>query len=255
MNDCVVSSHWEHHLKTMTGFGTLRNDTMQNNIKYAIEILLAKSLFRKYDCDPYLVHQGKMIAARTNRLFDFDCVKQILSLNLINTVMNGKVLSVCVIGDGYGYFTSLIRAVFPDVFIVCINLEQILEIDYQYYRKIYPEDSKIVFINAENYNRIKDYHINLFINIVGFQEMNPPVIAKYFEYMRASKAKDKYFYCCSRREKILPDGTTTIFTDYPWIPCVTLFDQICPWYKEYPQSYPPFWKPFDGVVQHRLVKL
>lgn len=239
----------------MSGFGTIRDNTIKNKFKYSIELALAKGLFDTYQCRFDLIHTGKMIAVRHNRLFDFDCVKQVLALDKILKNIPTKIRSVCIIGDGYGYLMSLVRAVFPDVFIVCINLKEILDIDEQYYRMINPNDSKVVFTDAKDYARIKDYHINLFINIVGMQEMNPPVIAKYFEYMRASKATNKYFYCCSRREKVLPDGTVTKFSDYPWENSEILLDELCPWYQEYPQSYPPFWKPFDGSIQHRLVKL
>jgi hypothetical protein len=87
------------------------------------------------------------------------------------------------------------------------------------------------------------------------QEMNPPVIANYFEYMRGSKAEEKYFYCCNRLEKVLPDGTITKFNEYPWNGCEILLDEACPWYQGYVDHNYPFYHPFDGVIWHRLVKL
>lgn len=251
----VVSSHWEHHLKTLTGFGSFREDSVKNRLKYFIELALAESLLKKHGCAPSLISIGKKVAGRCGRLFDFDCIKQVLSLNTILKKRCGRINSVCIIGDGYGYFASLIRAIAPPSVILCVNLKEILEIDKQYYGMVNPADPKIRFIDAHNYAQIQNYRIDLFVNIVSMQEMNPPVIEKYFEYMRNSKTKEKYFYCCNRREKELPDGTITKFPDYPWGDSEILLDELCPWYQEYPSSIPPFWRPFDGAIQHRMVKL
>ena len=72
--------------------------------------------------------------------------------------------------------------------------------------------------------------------------------------MRSSTAPQIYFYCANRVEKTLPDGTVTRFRDYPWQPSTALFDELCPSHRAYPVLAPPFWRPFDGDVQHRLVR-
>jgi hypothetical protein len=254
-SDDVVSSHWKHHLKDMTGFGAFREDNVKNRVRYFIELKLAETLLKKYRCPPCFILIGKQIAKKSNRLFDFDCIKQVLSLTSIMENYPGVLRSICIVGDGYGYFASLIRAISPTSFILCINIKEVLEIDKKYYEMVNEADQKIQFIDAKNYAEIQNYKIDLFVNIVSMQEMNPSVIRKYFEYIRNSKAGDKYFYCCNRLEKTLPDGTVIKFRDYPWIPCEIIFDELCPWYQQYPDSIPPFWKSFDGPVQHRMVKL
>jgi hypothetical protein len=88
------------------------------------------------------------------------------------------------------------------------------------------------------------------------QEMDDAVIKNYFRFMRAGIFEKKYFYCCNRVEKRLPDGNVTRFAEYPWQrDDVVLLDGLCPWYREYPSSIPPFWRPFDGPIRHRLVVL
>jgi len=94
----------------------------------------------------------------------------------------------------------------------------------------------------------------LFVNIASMQEMDMPVINKYFEIMKTSTV-ESYFYCCNREEKVLSDRSIIRFMDYPWGGGQILVDEPCPWYQEYPSNRPPFWKPFDGTNLHRLIKL
>jgi hypothetical protein len=111
-----------------------------------------------------------------------------------------------------------------------------------------------IFLEAEKYEMLTGMPIDLFINISSMQEMNYNVINKYFDLMRSSTSESVYFYCCNRVEKILPDGSVVRFAEYSWNNCNIIFDELCPWYQKYPISIPPFWRPFDGPIQHRLVQ-
>ncbi|OUR64416.1 hypothetical protein A9Q79_08025 [Methylophaga sp. 42_25_T18] len=74
--------------------------------------------------------------------------------------------------------------------------------------------------------------------------------------MRSSSIKNPFFYCCNRVEKQLPDGEVVLFEQYGWsLDDMILDDELCPWYKQYPASLPPFWRSFDGPIRHRLVRL
>ena len=116
--------------------------------------------------------------------------------------------------------------------------------------------SQLVFIEAENYSLLENLEVDLFINIASMQEMNPEVIDKYFKYMRSSKKSPCYFYCCNRLEKELPDGSIIKFINYPWKNNDdVLIDELCPWYKKYPSLKPPFFRKYDGPIQHRLIKI
>jgi hypothetical protein len=113
---------------------------------------------------------------------------------------------------------------------------------------------RVIAIRAVDQALIQNSPIDLAINIASMQEMDPPVIAEYFESLRKSSLKEKlYFYCCNRKEKTLPDGTVTRFFDYPWLTHdQVIIDELCPWYQQYYSFKPPFFRPFDGPIWHRL---
>lgn len=98
--------------------------------------------------------------------------------------------------------------------------------------------------------------MGLAVNMVSMQEIDPPVIARYFEAMRHSARPGPAFYCCSREEKTLPNGTVTRFQDYPWQPeDRILVDELCAWNQDYHSTRPPFYRPYDGPIRHRLLRL
>ena len=111
------------------------------------------------------------------------------------------------------------------------------------------------FCEAEQYELLCGLPVDLFINIASMQEMDPVIVHSYFDYMRKSSSKKVYFYCCNREKKVLPDGTVSEFSAYPWGDARILLDELCPWYQRYPTSLPPFWKAFDGPTHHRMAQL
>ena len=158
----------------------------------------------------------------------------------------------------------------PTARILFINLGRNLLIDSICFSKAFPElnpkllsksagqdshpQSEIVFLEAEHCEHMENIPISLFINIASMQEMDLQVVHRYFELMRTSTV-DPYFYCNNREEKTLPDGSVICFNDYPWGDEEIFIDELCPFYQYYPSSRPPFWRPFDGPIRHRLVKL
>jgi hypothetical protein len=87
--------------------------------------------------------------------------------------------------------------------------------------------------------------------------MDPPIIEAYFRDLRAiSKRRELFFYSCNREEKILPDGTVTRFSEYPWhAKDQIIVDALCPWHQETYSYKPPFYWPYDGPIKHRLAIL
>ena len=87
--------------------------------------------------------------------------------------------------------------------------------------------------------------------------MNPEIIASYFQDFReVAKKKDVYFYCCNRIEKTFPDGTKAKFFDYPWSKSdEIILDEFCPWHQEYYSVFPPMYRKYDGLHQHRFIKV
>jgi hypothetical protein len=176
---------------------------------------------------------------------------------------------VCVIGDGYGYFTLLLKYLDPDLKIISVNLGKTLFFDVLSAQKGLPDEETMLldainrqkplvslnFCEAERYELLCGLPVDMFINIASMQEMDPAIVHSYFDYMHKSSSKEVYFYCCNRERKVLPDGTVSQFSDYPWGDARILLDELCPWYQKFPTSLPPFWKSFDGPTRHRIVRL
>ncbi len=288
----VTSSYWRtirghkvskknnEYLIDGYGFGSYRSRNPVNHLKSIPESVLLFHLLRKYQCPNYLIDAGKTIVAKSGHILSFDSVKQMLSLDtILKTLNNGDNLtgqgirSVCVIGDGYAFFSSLVRFIDPGIRVVLVNLGRTLFFDVLFSKRCFPEihpillkteESKdvqfsnfqLVFIEAERFGLLEKLEIDLFINIASMQEMNPEIIDRYFKYMRSSRKSPCYFYCCNRVRKELPDGTLVELMKYPWKDTDdVLIDELCPWYQRYPVSRPPFWRPFDGPMQHRFVKI
>ena len=254
------------------GFGTFSGGAIYPYLKSILPGILSKSLFSKYDTDQNIIDAGIDVINDQGRILDFDCVKQILSLDLLvkkKAIKDGD--TVVVIGDGYGFTGSLIKSLFKGVKIIFVNLGRVLFFDCFYTEKVLPSEKAVIvsekeelnnvpesglaFLEAEKYEYLNGYSADLFINIASMQEMDPAIVNRYFSLMR-SGSKTPFFYCCNRVEKQLPDGTNVKFNEYPWNEQdEILIDEQCPWYQKYPSNRPPFWKPFDGPIQHKLVKL
>ncbi len=249
------------------GFGGAPERTISRAIKNAPRLFLAWSLFKRYALPREFQKACIRLAQRLGVWLDYDFIRQALSLNkILNTLpikSNKKglfsargITRICVIGDGYGFCSSLLKEIDPDLSIVTVNLGRILFFDVLSIARVHPASSAdFFFVEAEQTPLIEGMSIDLFINIASMQEMNPSTVADYFRLMRTSSAHPTYFYCCNRLEKILPDGTVVTFSEYPWEESAILFDELCPWYQKYPISTPPWWLSFDGPIQHRLVQL
>jgi hypothetical protein len=276
----VVSSHWgkygsltnvikkeKYYILSGVGFGNFIPSNSLKALKHLFPNVRSKFLLNKFQVDSKIKLAGFDVARKSGRAIDFDCVKQILSMDLLckHNILN-RVKTAVVIGDGYGYMTALLRTLLPEATIICVNLGRILFFDVYYLGKILPNEncclnstqdnhSRLIFWEAENYQALDSLSVDLFINIASMQEMNTSVIGNYFKIMRSGKG-ERYFYCCNRLEKTLPDGSVIRFDAYPWDRNDEVFlDELCPWYQKFPILQPPFWKSFDGPIQHRFVKL
>ena len=124
-----------------------------------------------------------------------------------------------------------VKSLIPDAKIIFVNLGRNLLIDVVRFSSIFTDNEvlhlfreedkedisnhSIVFLEAENYELMRDLPISLFINIASMHEMDLSVINNYFDAMRTSTV-ESYFYCVNREEKTLPDGSVIRFNDYPW---------------------------------------
>jgi len=220
------------------------------------------------------------ITEKQSRAYDLDVLRNTITLAFLKRhlpSLNDQTV-VCVIGDGFASMTTLLIASQLAKHVLLVNLTKTLLVDLLYFQKWVGTHSdhtfglalddtgfeepemwrwEVIAIQAMNHTLLKRASVDLVINIVSMHEMDPPVIAGYFEDMRAvSKRKPLYFYCCNREQKVLPDGTITRFTDYPWdARDNVLVDELCPWHQYYYALRPPFYLPYDGPIRHRLVRM
>jgi len=286
----VTSSHWRevggHEASWDKGVLTLKGAGFGDRLGddwlrwcYSLpQRFLLQSIISDYPNLKWIVEKAKYVAKRQGTIFSYDCLRQALSLALmsqsLNDILSAKGARICIIGDGYGYLASLFKTVFPNIQVVEVNLGKTLLFDAAYVQKVFPNEdvlllqdkkdcvdaqsgsASFLFLEAEHYDWIEELKIDLFINIASMQEMNLSVVQNYLQFMRNSKGDGKYFYCCNRIEKHLPDGEVVRFSEYGWQEDDKIvFDELCPWYQKFPVPYPPFWKPFDGPIQHRLTQL
>ena len=286
----VTSSHWRsvgwQEVKKGScgwklegaGFGSRRQDTLLNRLVRWPSTRMTFDLLCENECSEELVALGIEVAKRHGRLFDFDCARQVLTLNLLASrleEMNARNRRefdgvIAIIGDGYGYLGSLLGQWLPKATIVEINLGRTLFFDAYYLTKAFPqkrheffneakapgEAGGFLYLEAESVANVRALGAWLYINIASMQEMDLPVVHDYFRLMRAEHTEATLFYCCNRQEKRLPDETVTRFDEYGWLgDDDIMLDELCPWVQMYPKSFPPKWLPFDGPTRHRLVKL
>jgi hypothetical protein len=210
---------------------------------------------------------AKKITHQQNRAYDLDVLRQSITLAFLKKHLPVNSLCpnsmVCVIGDGFASMTALLLASQSAGRVVLINLSKTLLVDLWYLRlwmgaeifeksvdlvsdesglnhamKIEPSKcgmGRIIAIQAAHHELLQKDPVDLAINTASMQEMNPAVIEAYFRDLRAiSKRRELFFYSCNREEKILPDGTVTRFSEYPWhAKDQIIVDALCPWHQEW----------------------
>ena len=282
------SSHWDKYhsefkyengkLSGIAGFGDGRGS---GTFLHKIMHRMLQTPFFKMGADfrtfPECLRLGREVAARQERQFDVDVLRQALSLALLRDRLPMSLLEdpIVVIGDGFGTMTSLLVSWNPKIKVVLINLTKTLLVDTVYIRRAQPEarlcyvDSedtyqaalgdasvRVIVVRADDYGLLAKGPVALALNIASMQEMNPSTVAEYFRVLRASSGESTHFYCCNRLEKTLPDGTQVNFREYPWRDAdQVLLDDLCPWHQYYYHPAPPFYRRYDGPLQHRLVLL
>lgn len=292
-SDSATSSHWQMYhssfrftgggFEGLQGFGGYRKP--RGKILSATERLL-QSRFRKMGGAKFLLldQLAYDITIKQNRTYDLDVLRQALTVAYLHDhavgLLSEKSTGI-VIGDGFGSMTSLLLASRSSGRVILVNLTKTLMVDLWFLRlwmgdQVFdtsvdlvtnPEElstalgkpagagfGRVIAIQAVDHKLLRECPANFAINIASMQEMDPPVIAAYFDDLRFIAGRQKLmFYCCNREEKSLPDGTLTRFCDYPWaVGDEILSDELCPWHQEYYSFKPPFFRPYDGPIRHRL---
>lgn len=267
-------------LTSLTGFGSW--EPRHSRLKGIVHHLLQEP-YRRHGRGlplfPLDERAGAEIAAAQNRNYNLDILRQVVTLAFLRQhvpeAVAGNEGFTVVIGDGFGTFSSLMLKRAPQARVVMINLPQVLLADVLYLRRCCPDvhvalveneaqlqaamadpSLRAIALCARHYDLLRAIPMGLAVNIVSMQEMDLPIIGGYFEAMRHSARPWPAFYCCNREEKALPNGTVTRFRDYPWQPDDRiLVNELCAWNQDYYSTRPPFYRPYDGPIRHRLLRL
>ena len=233
-----------------------------------------------------LVKTSLRVTKRMGLFFTYECFRQMCSLVLIRRhLKKRKRINVIIIGDGYGFFSSLIKEIYPDSRILLVDLGWVLLFQTYYCAKAHPDaehylvtpsaklvqnqlDYDFIYCPAENLNLVDSLSFDLAINTISMQEMNKETIEFYFNYLRQNMASQNLFYCCNREKKELPSGDGVEFLKYLWSENdVHLVDEYSPWHTHFVSLHTlkngpkllnfriPFINYFDGPHRHRLSKL
>jgi len=222
-----------------------------------------------------------------SRAYDLDVLRQVITISMLKKELGYSNENTLVIGDGFASMTSLIHLSNFSTNTILVNLTKTIFVDLWYLREILGDEnfglkvllvttendlenlqntilksgeSFIIAFEARNQHFIRALSLDLVINIASMQEMDIGIVQKYISDMRHSQDhrhnQPLMFYCCNRVVKKLPGGEITRFDDYGWLPEDTiLFDELCPWHQKYYTNRPPFYRPYDGPIKHRLVNL
>lgn len=302
--DKLISSHWKYYSEKFNveldrkgnlislrgmGFGDMVDGPIVSrilayicHISYFVRLPYKKDLFK-------LIIESISICNSMGVYFSFDCFKQACSLSLIkrnlSESMKNKHLIFLVIGDGYGFLSSLIKRIFPDSTIVLVDLGKTLLFQVFYCQKVHPDcvhyginqmntinkkevkfkQYDFIYCPTEFLDKVAILKYDVIINIASMQEMNFSTIERYFNFIRNCSNIENLFYCCNRERKALLGGEILEFEKYPWHPKDRhLIDEYCPWYKYFfslaraengPKVFDirlPFLNFFDGPIRHRL---
>lgn len=245
------------------GFGSFEK---KNFLRSILHFFFSRYLFGLKIFKTKEYYSYKEIFDKMNRQIDTDAIRHIFTFEKLRNSINPK--KVCIIGDGKSNFVIGSYNLFPGAKIFSINLAETLIHDYLILKKykIIPDDEiqvvsnlgdmdiknkRLFLIPANKKNLLREQNIDLFVNIVSFQEMNFKEVNSYFQIISENKS---YLYCCNREKKTLSNGENLIFRDYPWQNNQLDNLEICPWHKNYYSFRFPFIKKYDGKILHLLTK-
>ncbi len=300
-----ISSHWQYKsrdfivkkdgelIKNIYGIGFGEMEA-KNIPKKLLVYLCHLSYFIRLQNKLEIIRLSKLafkICKKMGFYFSFDVFKQVCSLALINQKlspgMKERRLNFLMIGDGYGFLSSLVKTVYPNSTIVLIDMGKTLLFQSFYCQRVHPASSHRSVLEKDKFNlnsndcnydfiycpteylqEVSKIKFDIAINIASMQEMNYDTISRYFSFMRTNLNKDNLFYCCNREFKKLVGGEMIKFDEYPWIKDDKfLIDGYCPWYKYRVSRHArhkmkilniinvPFLAYFDSPFKHRVAIL
>jgi len=264
-----------------SGFGDLQNTSLVyrtfSGLTIFCYLLILKNRFQIIRLLPSALRLSRKMGLH----FTYDAFRQVCVVVALKPYLRVKAVRILNIGDGYGFFSALIKNYYPDAKIICVDLGKTLLFQAHYCQRAFPASIRclageqsiaanvdFVFCPAEDLESLSGEKFDLAVNIASMQEMNSETLRRYFQFLRRTLNTDGHFYCCNREEKVMSGGEVSRLSDYPWkAGDKNIWDEVCPWYRFFLSSHRtpkgprignmrvPFMNTFDGVVRHRLVKL
>lgn len=251
-----TSSYWQIHGEA-TDFGMLKSSGFEDlpvsshvkDLWHGVERPTYRSTISELGSYRAIWGRAKRLAREMNLALGFNVWKSTMVLSTL--IDHGCTFeNTVIIGDGFGFLGALIRRMFPEGILHCIDLPKILLFQAHTHQRA---KTQAEFLAPDQIERVPEL-ISIAINVTSMQEMLPSSIAAYFSFLR--KRRTDRFYCVNRQEKILPGGEIIRFADYPWqANDKVLLDGPCPYLTHWLSSRPPFYRRFDGLTLHRLVEL
>jgi len=284
-DDDQKSSHWMIHTEgaeitndaKIGGINGFSNRSPRFPFSYSLHRRAQKRIFDNFDraVGSVFYDLALQFCSVQSRSLDVCVIRHVYTFMYLERFgLLGKDKIACVIGDGQANFVSL--ALKADSFkkVISINLTEVLLSDLDMVERLGLEKGelglaktqlelltmlsqpniRLVMIRAADAGVIRDAGIDLFVNIVSFQEMNTELVGRYFDLI---KSNSSWLYCCNREHKELYGGEILEFYSYPWEGSVIELDEICPWHEYFYdfKSVSLFRRlKYDGAIRHRIVK-
>ena len=234
--------------------GTFEKLNMKSQIKYYLSFIFRLIIYKNEILTNKFYKIYKKLAKKQNRSLNFDLIRHAIVLRILNDydVLNGN---ICTIGDGKATFVSGLLENKKIDKIFSVNLPQALIQDYLIIKKynlidlnlikIVERDEdidnshKLFLIPAENKNMLIMKDINLFVNMVSFQEMPITETQKYLDIIKTNQS---YLYSLNREEKQMYDGEIINYYDFKIgeKSKKIIFEEQANFYKYYYSSKFPF---------------
>jgi hypothetical protein len=237
-----TSAHWRMYAGTGKGHGTQADDRFAVRINEGVGCVLFRAVNRRFMAIDVL-RSAVRVSSRMGLHVTQDTLRQVCTWSLLREFAPSSVL---LIGDGFGVLAGIIADTTREIQIDLVDIPETLSEQQHLLKKAF-EESRFAFHLPQ---ALPDARFDLAISVAAFQEMEPQEIARYFEYLKLNATR---FYCCSREQKRLPDGTITSFRDYPWSGLIEL-NGPCPWHQRFFSARPPFVHRYDGTHLHRIIR-
>lgn len=224
------------------------------------------------------------VAHRMDVPFTQDAFRQVCTVALLSRHYPDRdaALRILVIGDGYGLFSALFKALYPNATVMLVDLGKTLLFQLHHIFRAFPDaehqlasgtaspngdisTADFLYCPAEQLDDLPHTTVDLAVNIASMQEMTSEAVRRYFELLRALETR--LFYCCNRLRKVLPGGEVQEILNYPWVAeDEHLVSELCPWHQWFVgrgsgsslavSGVPvPLVRVYDGQHWHRLTRL